>query len=44
MKDYTLSEIREICRNCENCKKCPVFDFCFHAIEDTPRNWKYIFE
>ena len=28
MKDYKLSELKEICKNNHNCVLCPLYDLC----------------
>ena len=28
MKDYRLSELKEICNTNHNCIHCPLYDFC----------------
>lgn len=39
MKDYKLSEIKEICEQRTQCAECPIMEFCY-AYFCFPKNWE----
>lgn len=42
MKDYKLSEVRNICKKYadKDCIDCPIYDFCSYEIAEPPYEWK----
>lgn len=43
MKDYRLSEIKEMCeeRTDGDCSLCPLEDFCWNELTNKPEDWKF---